>query len=115
MKYPSFFRRHFAFLIVTALTLGFAANLNIFSQSRRQPPTTNDKKNKRPDPAEQKPPEEQTPADVVNKPQDAEKITVSTSLVNVDAVVYQKKSGQIMAGLKKPQFALFVDGVQKEI
>jgi VWFA-related protein len=115
MKYPSFFRRHFAFLIIIALTLGFAGNLNIFSQSRRQPPTTNDKKNKRPDPAEQKPPEEQTPADVVNKPQDAEKITVSTSLVNVDAVVYQKKSGQIMAGLKKPQFALFVDGVQKEI
>jgi hypothetical protein len=86
----------------------------VFSQSRRQPPATNEKKNKRPDPSEQKP-EEQVPTDIINKAQDAEKITVSTNLVNVDAVVYQKKGGQIMMGLKKPQFAIFVDGVQKEI
>lgn len=115
MKYLGSFRRYFAFLIVIALSLGLSGSLSTFSQSRRVPPATNDKKNKRPDPAEQKPAEEQTPADVVNKAQDAEKITVSTTLVNVDAVVYQKKSGQIMAGLKKPQFAVFVDGVQKEI
>src|ERR1700730_10142979 len=114
MKYLHSFRRHFAFLSIIALTMAATGNLNIFAQSRRQPPTTNDKKNKRPDPSEQKP-EEPVPQDVINKSQDAEKITVSTNLVNVDAVVYQKKSGQIMMGLKKPNFAIFVDGVQKEI
>ena len=52
---------------------------------------------------------------MINKAQDAEKISVTTNLVSVDAVVYQKKGGQIMMGLKKPNFAIFVDGVQKEI
>jgi VWFA-related protein len=33
----------------------------------------------------------------------------------VDAVVYHKKSGQIANGLKKENFALFVDGVQQTI
>ena len=55
------------------------------------------------------------PPDLVNKPQEAETITVQTALVNVDAVVYQKKSGQIITGLKKANFAVFEDGVQKDI
>jgi len=108
------FRQYPALLIVIALTTAAGGSLNVFAQSRRQPPVTNEKKNKRPDPAAQKP-EEQTPTDVVNKPQEAEKVTISTNIVNVDAVVYQKKGGQIMMGLKKPNFAIFVDGVQKEI
>ena len=114
MKYINSFRRQFVFLLVGVLTAAAAGNLRTFSQSRRQPPPSNEKKNKRPDPAEQKP-EEQAPPDVINKSQDAEKVTVSTNLVNVDAVVYQKKGGQIVTGLKKPNFAIFVDGVQREI
>src|SRR5258706_7952011 len=114
MKYINSLRRHSAFLLVITLITAATGNLTVFSQSRRQPPATNEKKNKRPDPSEQKP-EEQAPPDVINKATDADKITVSTNLVNVDAVVYQKKGGQIMMGLKKPNFAIFVDGVQKEI
>lgn len=114
MKYVNFFRRHYAFLMIIGLTLATTGQLNIFAQARRQPPVTNEKKNKRPDPSDQKQ-EEQTPPDVINKAADAEKITVATNLVNVDAVVYQKKGGQIMMGLKKPNFAIFVDGVQREI
>jgi len=114
MKCFKSFRQYPALLIVIALTTAAGASLNVFAQSRRQPPATNEKKNKRPDPAAQKP-EEQTPTDVVNKPQEAEKVTISTNIVNVDAVVYQKKGGQIMMGLKKPNFAIFVDGVQKDI
>jgi Ca-activated chloride channel family protein len=113
MSYVHSFRRYFAFLQIIALTIMAGGNLNVLAQARRQPPATNEKKNKRPDPSEQQP--EQAPPDVINKAQDAEKITVSTNLVNVDAVVYQKKGGQIMRGLKKPNFAIFVDGVQKEI
>lgn len=42
-------------------------------------------------------------------------IRVETKLVNVDAVVYNKKSGQIITGLKKENFAVFDNGVRKEI
>ena len=83
------------------------------AQSRRQPPATNQKKNKRPDGTETD--KNETPNDVVGKPQEAETVTVSTSLVNIAATVYHKKTGQIMAGLKKENFAIFEDGVQKDI
>ena len=87
-----------------------------WSQSRRQPPTSNEKKNKRPTetpkPGEQEPlPKDIEPA----KPQDIEKVSISTQIVNVDAVVYHKKSGQIVTDLKKPNFALFADGAQQTI
>jgi Ca-activated chloride channel family protein len=111
------FRSSLSLLALTLiLVLGAASNLSIFAQSRRQPPTTNDKKNKRPDPNQ--PSEEQKekpPTDIVGKPQEAETVTVTTNLVNVDAVVYNKKSGQIIQGLKKENFAIFEDGVKQEI
>jgi VWFA-related protein len=82
------------------------------------PPTSNDKKNKRPSETP-KPGEEQQeplPRDLEpTKPQDIEKVSISTQIVNVDAVVYHKKSRQIVTDLKKPNFALFADGVQQTI
>ncbi|HKV35272.1 MAG TPA: VWA domain-containing protein [Pyrinomonadaceae bacterium] len=87
-----------------------------FSQSRRQPPTSNEKKNKRPSETQKPGEQEPVPQDIVpTKPQDIEKVTISTGLVNVDAVVYHKKSGQIVTGLKKGNFALFADGTQQTI
>jgi VWFA-related protein len=110
----------FSPLFVIALSLmllGATVNPG-WSQSRRQPPTSNDKKNKRPSETP-KPGEEQQeplPRDLEPaKPQDIEKVTISTQIVNVDAVVYHKKSGQIVTDLKKPNFALFADGVQQTI
>src|SRR5689334_15262540 len=81
--------------------LGAMSSLSILAQSRRLPPTSNEKKNKRPDPNQKTEPQEETPPDVVGKPQEAETVKVITNLVNVDAVVYNKKSGQIINGLKK--------------
>src|SRR4029077_3313053 len=49
------------------------------------------------------------------EPQEAEKVTVSTQIVNVDTVVYQKKSGQIVIGLKKENFSIQVDGAPETI
>lgn len=101
--------------VISLLTISANAPLAI-SQSRRQPPTSNEKKNKRPDPpkeGEQK--QDPLPSDIVNAPKDVEKVTIGTQLVNVDAVVYHKKSGQIIAGLKKGNFAIFKDGVQQTI
>jgi Ca-activated chloride channel homolog len=113
-----FGRRLFATGLALALLLGLAGNLTSFAQSRRQPPVSNQKKNKRPAEGTQgeggQQPEE-LPPDLVNKPQEAETITVSTAVVNVDAVVYDKKSKQIVINLKKENFAVFEDGVKKEI
>lgn len=111
-------RGFFALALVSLLMLGAATDLTSFAQSRRQPPTSNQKKNKRP--AEGTKPEggqqpEELPPDLINKPQEAETITVSTALVNVDAVVYDKKSKQIIVDLKKENFAIFEDGVKREI
>jgi Ca-activated chloride channel homolog len=107
----------FSLALVFLLLLGANANL-VWSQSRRQPPTTTEKKNKRPGetPKEDDKQQEPLPPDIVpTKPQDIEKLTITTQVVNVDAVVYHKKSGQIVTGLKKPNFALFADGVQQTI
>src|SRR5918997_6420353 len=111
------FRRLFSLLtVLIALWLGIASNLQVMAQSRRQPPSTNQKKNKRPDGTQQPvEPKEELPPDLTGKPQEAEVVKVTTNVVNVDAVVYHKKSGQIITGLKQGNFAIFEDGVKKEI
>src|SRR5436305_301911 len=88
-----------------------------FAQSRRQPPTSDQKKNKRPAQGDQTGEKEQEPLppDIVGKPQETEKVTITTNIVNVDPVVYNKKSGQIVTGLKRGNFEIFVDGVKKDI
>lgn len=94
-----------------------------FTQSRPQRPEPNtgsEKKNQRPTPkteeelkkeAEQKRLEEEER----NAVRSDEVITVDTNIVNVDAVVFNKKSGQIVTGLKRENFAIFENGVKQEI
>ena len=115
MKLSRLARAFFALMVVSGLLTGLTLSFAL-GQSRRQPPTTNQKKNKRPgetgQPGEK---EEPLPPDLTGKPQEAEKVTISTQIVNVDAVVYHKKSGQIVTGLKKENFSIFADGVQQTI
>jgi Ca-activated chloride channel homolog len=116
MKYLKSSRLLFAVTLVAALLFGSFAQL-AFSQSRRQPPSANQKKNKRPGETDQpgEKQQEPLPPDLTGKPQDAEKVTISTQIVNVDTVVYHKKSGQIVTGLKKENFAIFSDGTPQVI
>src|SRR5213083_986309 len=104
-------------MLAVVAGLGLASNSLVLSQSRRQPPSSDQKKNKRPEEKpesdEQKP--EPTPPDIMGKQQEAEKVAVTTNLVNVDAVVYNKKTGQPQINLTKANFAIFVDGVKKDI
>ncbi len=110
-----YYRFAIALILVLGLLAGVTANL-AFAQSRRQPPVTNQKKNKRPEPGkEPEKQEEPPPPDVTNRPQDADKVTISTQIVNVDTVVFHKKSGQIVTGLKKENFAIFADNTQQVI
>src|ERR1700752_41143 len=112
------FNRSYPFfgIALSLMLLGVSVSPG-WSQSRRQPPTSNEKKNKRPgetNPGE--PNQEPLPKDLEPaKPQDIEKVSISTQIVNVDAVVYHKKSGQIVTDLKKPHFAIFADGTQQTI
>ncbi|MEP6743114.1 MAG: VWA domain-containing protein [bacterium] len=115
MKLPQLALSFFAGIVLSALLIAPIAGPG-FAQSRRQPPTSNEKKNKRPGETGQgEKQQEPPPPDLVGRPQDAEKITVSTQRVNVDTVVYHKKSGQIVTGLKKDNFTIFADGVQQTI
>src|SRR5437016_5196478 len=102
-------------LVLGAVALLLVATPLVFSQARRQPPASDQKKNKRPDQQTEDKQQEPLPPDLVGKPQEAEKITVTTNIVNVDAVVYNKKTGQPSLNLKKDNFAIFVDGVKKDI
>ena len=117
MRLSKFYYLSLALLVVCAIFITPTSRL-ASAQSRRQPPQTNEKKNKRPaqTPSGEKQEEQDPlPTDIVGKPQDAEKLTISTQIVNVDAVVYTKKGGQIVNNLKKENFALFVDGVRQPI
>jgi Ca-activated chloride channel family protein len=115
MKDLALFRRVLVLVTAFGLLLTTTVTIDVFAQARRQPPVTNEKKNKRPDPNAPGEKQEPLPPDVVNRPQEAEKVTVSTAVVNVDAVVYHKKSGQIVPGLKQGNFAIFVDGAPMPI
>src|SRR5690349_4913571 len=113
MKFKRFYA-YFALALSILMVMGTV--LPSFCQSRRQPPTSNEKKNKRPGEGQKPGEQEPLPPDIVpTKPQDLEKVSISTNIVNVDAVVYQKKSGQIVTGLKKENFAIFSDGVKQDI
>lgn len=110
-------RRSLFLTLALISIIGITSTSLVMPQSRRQPPSSDQKKNKRPDPNqqtdEQKP--EPTPPDIMGKQQEAEKVNVTTNLVNVDAVVYNKKTGQPQINLKQGNFGIFVDGVKKDI
>jgi len=105
-------KNYHAIGVLLVLSLLIGANVSLaFAQARRQPPVSNQKKNKRPEPGKEgeKQQEEAPPPDITGKPQDAEKVTITTQIVNVDTVVFHKKTGQIVTGLKKENFAVFAD------
>src|SRR6266545_1382319 len=119
MKSKCLCRRLLALILGMAFSLSVVASVSVFAQARRQPPSSDQKKNKRPPEGGEKTDEqkqEPLPPDLVpGKPQEAEKLTVTTNVVNVDAVVYNKATGQPSLNLKRDSFAIFVDGVKKDI
>src|SRR6476659_323177 len=108
--------------LLTALIFSLVT-FSAFAQSKPQRPETpqgEGKRNKRPVPkteeelkkeAEEKERQEQEKNAAVDP--GVEK--VESNIVSVDAVVYNKKTGQIVSGLKKENFAVFEDGVKQTI
>jgi Ca-activated chloride channel homolog len=115
--------RPFSKFLVLLIAVFFAVSEITFAQSRPQrgdPPKNGEKKNQRPTPkteTELKAEEERRKLEEEerNAIVDEEVLKVKTNIVNVDAVVYNKKTGQIITGLKKENFAVFENGVKQEI
>jgi len=51
----------------------------------------------------------------VDKDAPTSAITISTDVVNVEAVVMNKKTGAILQGLKKEDFEIYEDGIKQEV
>ena len=92
-------------------------------QSKPQKPdaaTSGGKKNTRPAPQTE---EERKKAEEDRKRAEEEKNAIfdptvekiDTNIVNVDAVVYNKKSGQIIIGLRKENFTIYENGVKQTV
>ena len=112
------YRPFAAFLLL--LVLISTSTFSTFGQSRPQRPETpkgEGKKNRRPSEEDLKKQEEE------RKRQEEEKNAevlpgvekIETNVVNVDAVVYNKKTGEIITGLKKENFAIYEEGVKQTI
>ena len=105
------------------LSLISGLSLSALAQAKPQRPDTptgNQKRNQRPTPKteeELKREEEERKRleEEKNAIHDDEVLRIETRFVNVDAVVYNKKTGQIITGLKKENFAIFENGVKQEI
>ena len=109
------------FILTISLFLAFDANT--FAQSKQQKPDTtkgDQKKNNRPVPKTE---EELKKEEEIRKQEELEKnavvddevLKIKTNIVNVDAVVYSKKGGQIITGLKKGNFVVYENGVKQEV
>jgi VWFA-related protein len=106
-------------LLLISLDLGLSGTL--LAQSKPQKPTTTTpgdaKRNNRPSDADIKKAEEE------KKQREEEKNLIvddtvekiATQIVSVDAVVINKKTGQIISGLKKENFAIFENGIKQDI
>src|SRR5216684_5420627 len=81
-------RRLFVIVVVVAFSIAGFKTIAVLAQARRQPPSSDQKKNKRPPEGQQTDEQKQEPLppNLVGKPQEAEKVTIITNIVNVDAV-----------------------------
>ena len=121
MKNP-FSRFVFAYAIIVSVLIS-TMGVSLSAQSRPQKPDPNTgsgKKNTRPTPPTE---EELKKIEEEKRRAEEEKNAIiddtiekiETNVVSVDAVVINKKTGQIISGLKKGNFAIFENGVKQEI
>jgi VWFA-related protein len=109
--------------VFVALVIGGGLFADAAAQSKTQKvdtKKTDQKKNQRPTPKTEeelkKEEEERRQAEETRKAVvDDEVLSIRTNIVNVDAVVYDKKTGQILTGLRKENFAIFENGVKQDL
>lgn len=107
-------------VLVTFVLFGVSSVVWSQSKPQRPDPAVDGKKNTRPVPMTE---EERKKAEEDKKRAEEEKNAivdptiekVETNIVNVEAVVLNKKTGQIITGLKKENFAIFENGIKQNI
>jgi Ca-activated chloride channel family protein len=105
-----------AFAVAVALAAAvvadsFLATDRTFAQAGRK---SSDKQKKNPN-ASGDPNDPQKQETKVEKSLPPSSITIGTDIVNVEAVVYNKKTGGIIQGLKKEHFEIYEDGIKQEV
>jgi VWFA-related protein len=98
-------------LAAAAVANSFLATDRTFAQAGRK---SSDKQKKNPN-ASGDPDNPQKQETKVDKSLPPSTITIGTDVVNVEAVVYNKKTGGIIQGLKKEHFEIYEDGIKQEI
>jgi Ca-activated chloride channel homolog len=98
-------------LAAAAVANSFLATDRTFAQAGRK---TSDKQKKNPN-ASGDPDNPQKQETKVEKSLPPSTITIGTDVVNVEAVVYNKKTGGVIQGLKKDHFEIYEDGIKQEI
>ena len=110
-------------LVAVISALFLFTGIGVLAQSKPQKPDPtqgNQKKNTRPVPQTE---EERLKAEAEKKRAEEEKNAIvdtsvekiATNIVNVDAVVINRKTGQIVTGLKKENFAIFENGIKQNM
>jgi VWFA-related protein len=106
---------------VIALTVGLSVSSLLvddqtFAQAGRK---SSEKQKKNPnasgDPEEIRKEQEKQAEKSVDKSLPPATISIGTDVVNVEAVVYNKKTGGVFQGLKKENFEIYEDGIKQEI
>jgi Ca-activated chloride channel homolog len=101
--------------IVSISLLSFS--VLVFAQAGRQTQSGSGKKNPNAPgtPEEEQKRQEKEAEKKVDKQMSGATITFDTSVVNVEAVVINKKTGGIIQGLKKENFEIYEDGIKQEV
>src|SRR5262245_44612709 len=105
-------------VIVLGLILqsGLLVKDQVSAQAGRKTP---DKQKKNPnatgDPEEQRKAQDKEEERKVDKSMPTSSISIGTDVDNVEAVVFNKKTGAVFQGLKKEHFEIYEDGIKQEI
>jgi Ca-activated chloride channel homolog len=122
MKYSRRQATRFVLAFFATILAAWMVSQTIFdsrveAQAGRQ--STGDKKKKNPgasgDPDEIRKEQERQEEKKVDKQMSGATLSIDTNVVNVEAVVYNKKTGGILQGLKKEHFEIYEDGIKQEI
>jgi Ca-activated chloride channel homolog len=106
-------------LVVLSLVFGSRSLLVDEEVSAQAGRKSSEKQKKNPnasgDPEEQRKEQEKQDERKVDKSIPTQTITIGTDIVNVEAVIFNKKTGALIQGLKKENFEIYEDSIKQEI
>jgi len=116
-------RTRLSLLLLAAVLISGVPSFSALGQSKPQKaenPKGEGKRNQRPVPkTEEELKKEAEEKQRLEEEKNAEIVPgverIESNIVNVDATVYNKKTGQIVTGLKRENFAVFEDGIKQNI